>query len=39
MPFFTSAGAGDIGSYRGSVLPSATLSGRYAADAQLHAHG
>ncbi len=26
MPFFTSAGAGDIGSYRGSVLPQATFS-------------
>ena len=27
IPFFTSAGAGDIGSYRGSVLPQAELSG------------
>ncbi|MCY2985155.1 MAG: hypothetical protein NTY15_16140 [Planctomycetota bacterium] len=27
VPFFTSAGAGDIGSYRGSILPQAQLSG------------
>lgn len=26
MPFFTSAGAGDVGSYRGSILPQAQLS-------------
>lgn len=26
IPFFTSAGAGDVGSYRGSVLPQAELS-------------
>ena len=27
IPFFTSAGAGNIGSYRGSILPQAELSG------------
>ncbi len=27
IPFFTSAGAGDVGSYRGSVWPSAELAG------------
>lgn len=26
LPFFTSAGAGDVGSYRGTLLPQATLS-------------
>ena len=26
MPFFTSAGAGDVGSYRGSVLPQISMS-------------
>ena len=27
VPFFTSAGAGDVGSYRNSILPQAQLSG------------
>ena len=27
VPFFTSAGAGDVGSYRGSIWPSAELAG------------
>ena len=27
VPFFTSAGASDVGSYRGSILPSAELAG------------